>query len=126
MPSPLSIVKSRFESKQKLVEAVEKLMTEDLWLDRLSSDRGGDKGLRHVSNFKLLRLHDTFSAVKEQFGSRVGLIDAILELENRSKDEGYKRRLQKYPVPRLYDRYRSAKKRSVRAEKAQAARAATG
>lgn len=114
MPSPLSTVKERFESKEKLIEAVEKLMTDELWMNRLSSDRGGAKGLKHVSNQKLLRLHDTFTEVKEKFGTREKLIDAVLEAENRSKDEGYKQRLLKHPVPRLYDQYKSATKRAAR------------
>ncbi len=114
MPSPLSIVKERFESKAKLIEAVEKLMTDELWMDRLSSDRGGAKGLKQVSNQKLIRLHDTFTEVKEKFGTREKLIDAVLEAENRSKDEGYKQRLLKHPVPRLYDQYKSATKRAAR------------
>jgi len=115
MASPLSIVKDRFESKEKLISAVEKLMTEELWTDRLSSDRGGAKGLKHVSNQKLIRLHDTLTEVKEKFGSRDKLIEAVLEAENRTKDEGYKQRLAKHPVPRLYDQYKSAKKRAGRA-----------
>ena len=108
MNTPLSTVKERFESKEKLVEAVEKLMTDDLWVPRLSSDRGGKRGIKHVSNAKLLRLHDTFSEVKEKFGSRDKLIDAVLAAENRAKDEGYKARLAEYPIPRLYDQYKSS------------------
>ena len=57
MSTPLNTVKERFESKEKLVAAVEKLMTEDLWVPRLSSDRGGNKGVSQISNAKLLRLH---------------------------------------------------------------------
>ena len=34
--SPVTVVKERFESKEKLVEAVQKLATADLWLDRVS------------------------------------------------------------------------------------------
>ena len=39
-------------------------------------------------------------------------IDAILELSSRSKDEGYRSRLDGYPVPRLYDLLQSSKKRA--------------
>jgi hypothetical protein len=110
--SPLAIVKERFGEKAKLVEAVKAFVTEDLWLGRTSSDRGGDKGLDHVSNAKLLRLHGIFTEVKEKFGTRTKLIDAILEVENRTKDAGYRRRLEAHPVPRLYDQYRSAERRA--------------
>jgi hypothetical protein len=110
--SPLAITKERFGDKSKLVEAVKAFATEELWLARTASDRGKDKGLEHVSNAKLLRLHDTFAAVKEKFGTRAKLVDAILEAENRVKDAGFKKRLEAYPVPRLFDLYKSAAKRA--------------
>jgi hypothetical protein len=109
--NPLGLVKDKFGDKSKLVEAVKAFVTEDLWLGRTASDRGKDKGLRHVSNAKLLRLHATFSEVKEKFGTRAKLIDAILESEKRTKDAGYKKRIEAYPVPRLYDAYKSSMKR---------------
>lgn len=109
MKSPLSTVKEQFGDKAKLVAAIEKFTSEDLWLGRTNES----KGLNHVSNAKLLRLHGIFSAVKEKFGTRAKLVDAILELEKRSKDAGYRARLEVYPVPRLWDMYRSASKRSA-------------
>ena len=121
MSTPLATVKDRFESKEKLVAAVEELATDDLWVARLNSDRGGDKGLKHVSNAKLLRLHSILSEVKEQFGTRAKLIDAVLEAENRSKDTGYRSRLERYPVPRLYDQYKSSKRRAAKSSSAEAA-----
>jgi hypothetical protein len=120
MSTPAKKVKAKFESKDKLVAAVEKFMTDDLWVARLSSDRGGSRGLKHVSNAKLLRLHETFSAVKEQFKTRKGLIDAVLEAEGRTKDAGYRTRIERYPVPRLYDLYRA---QSRKAQARQAAKA---
>lgn len=119
MKSPLSTVKEKFGDKAKLVAAVEKFTSEDLWVGRTNTD----KGLAHVSNAKLLRLHAVFSAVKEKFGTRAKLIDAVVELEKRTKDAGYKARLAAFPVPRLYDMYRAASKRaggSAKAEKAAA------
>ena len=110
--TPLSQVKDRFGSKQKLVEAVEQLATDGLWIDRYNET----KGLQSVSNAKLLRLHATLAAAKERFGSRDQLIDAIAELEKRAKDEGFRTRLRRYPVARLLDLHRAA---SVRASRAQ-------
>lgn len=104
----LAVVKERFESKEKLVEAVQNLATEELWLDRVNDD----KGLARVSNEKLLRLHDVLSTVKKDFGSRDKLIGSILELEKRTKDEGYKTRLQRYPTPRLLDLHRAVSRRT--------------
>jgi hypothetical protein len=105
--TPLAVVKEKFGEKAKLVEALEKLTGEALWVSRTNKD----KGLAHVSNAKLLRLHATFTTVKEKFGTREKLIDAILELEKRSKDTGLRQRLLGWPVPRLYDTYKSAAKR---------------
>lgn len=114
--TPLQIVKDRFGDKAKLIEALRKFTNEDLWVNRLNAE----KGLEHVSNAKLLRLHDTFSAVKDKFGNRFKLIDAIVSLENRVKDAGFRTRLEKYPVPRLFDMYKSAARRQARANKAAA------
>ncbi len=111
--TPLSIVKDKFGDKAKLVAAVEKLAGEDLWVSRTNKD----KGLAHVSNSKLVHLHEVFSTVKEKFGTREKLIAAVLEVEKRTKDEGYKTHLSAYPVPRLFDLYKSASKRASVATK---------
>ena len=111
---PLARVKEQFGDKAKLVASLEKLTTEDLWVSRTNKD----KGLEHVSNAKLLRLHAVFSEVKEKFGTRDKLIDAILELEKRTKDAGWRQRLASWPVPRLYDAYKSAAKRARAADPA--------
>lgn len=107
MKSPLATVKDKFGDKAKLVAQLETFTKDDaLWVSRTNAD----KGLAHVSNAKLLRLHATFTAVKEKFGTRDKLIDAILKLENR-KDPGFRTRLSAYPVPRLWDLYKSSEKR---------------
>src|SRR5215472_6955776 len=106
--TPLAIVKEKFGEKAKLVEALEKLTGEALWVSRTNKD----KGLAHVSNAKLLRLHAIFTEVKEKFGSRDKLIDAILELEKRSEDAGLRQKISAWPVPRLFDAYKSAAKRN--------------
>lgn len=108
--TPLSRMKEQFGDKAKLVEAVEKLTGEDLWVSRTNSN----KGLGHVSNAKLLKLHATFTEVKQKFGTREKLIDAILELDKRGKDTGLRARLLEWPVPRLFDHYKSAVKRQAR------------
>jgi hypothetical protein len=107
MKSPLALVKEKFTDKKSLVTAVQKFTGEELWVAKTSKN----KGLGHVSNAKLLRLHQTFSQVKEKFGTRFKLIDAIIALESRAKDEGYRSRLLAFPVPRLWDMYKSAEKR---------------
>jgi hypothetical protein len=111
--SPLALMKESFGDKAKLVEAIEKLATADLWVARTNEN----KGLAHVSNAKLLRLHATFKEVEEKFGTREKLIDAILDLQKRSKDVGLRQKLSSWPVPRLYDTFKATAKR-VRPEPA--------
>jgi hypothetical protein len=110
---PLKAVKDRFGDKQKLVSAVKGLATDDLWLGRVNDD----KGLESVSNSKLLRLHDTLTRVKKEFGSRAKLIDSILTLSKRNKDAGLRSSLEKFPTPRLVDLQMSATRRAKAAPK---------
>jgi len=108
--SPVVVVKERFASKEKLVEAVQKLATADLWLDRVN----GAKGFAKVSNQKLLRLHDVLSDAQKRFGSRDKLISSILELKRRTKDAGYTAVLKKAPLPELLDLHASVERASKR------------
>lgn len=110
--SPLAAVKDRFESKEKLVEAVTALSSTDLWVDRI-----GEKGIAHVSNAKLLKLHQLLSDAKARFGSRDKLVTSVLEAMNRAKDAGLRTKLASYPLPRLLDIYRSATRQAKQAKK---------
>ncbi|MFW6050920.1 MAG: hypothetical protein ACODAU_07080 [Myxococcota bacterium] len=111
--APLAQVKERFGSKDALVKAVRDLATDDLWIDRVRED----DGIELISNRQLLHLHDVLSEVKSRFGSRGKLVDAILELEKREKDDGYRSRLERFPTPRLWDHYRAAQRRVERRQK---------
>ena len=104
--SPLETVKERFKNKEGLVAAVKSLAVSELWLDRLNSDKGWDS----VPNKKLLHLHDVLSQVKSQFGSRAKLIDAIAEAAKRAKDADFRKGLERFPTPRLFEIFRSAQK----------------
>ncbi|MDH5675101.1 MAG: hypothetical protein OEZ06_23435 [Myxococcales bacterium] len=106
--SPIQTVKERFNDKASLVAAVQSLISDDLWLDRVNSE----KGLGLISNRKLLHLHEVLSAVKERFGSREKLIEAIAEGAKRAKDADYKKSLERFPTPRLYELYRAGVKRA--------------
>ena len=99
--SPSATVKEQFGDKAKLVAALGPFTNDDLWVKRVNEK----KGLERVSNAKLLKLFNVLTAVKDKFGTRFKLVDAICEVEKRAKDEGYKKRLLEYPVPRLYDLY---------------------
>jgi len=106
--SPLARVKEQFSDKAKLVEAIRSLAGDDLWVSRVNES----KGLAHVSNAKLLRLHAVFTEVRSSFKTRQELIDALLDIQKRSKDAGLRSKLSAWPVPRLLDAYRSAKRRA--------------
>jgi hypothetical protein len=106
--SPLAIVKEKFGEKSKLIAALSEFTNNDLWVDRVNKN----KTLERVANAKLLRLHRIFSEVKEKFGSRAKLIDAICEMEKRSGDPGFRKRLESRPVPRLYDVYQAVARRT--------------
>jgi hypothetical protein len=108
--TPFARVKEQFETKEKLVAAVQALATEALWLNRTNEN----KGLARVSNAKLLRLFDALTTAKNDFGSREKLVGAILDSENRSKDAGYKARLESFPLPRLLDLQRASARRAKR------------
>ena len=118
--TPVSQVKERFESKDKLVAAVQKLATADLWSDRVNSA----KGLGRVSNAKLVRLHDTLTDAQKRFGSRDKLIGSIVELNKRVKDKGFAAKLAAYPLPQLLDLHAAATRASKRAEVAAKAKPA--
>lgn len=106
--SPLQIVKEKFNDKAGLVAAVKALATDDLFVDRTNDE----KGLEHVSNAKLLHLHEVLSTVKSEFGSRAKLIDGILAAEKRTKDTDYRTRFERWPTPRLLEYYRAGQKRA--------------
>jgi hypothetical protein len=110
--SPLQQVKGQFGDKTKLISAVQALTTDALWLDRVNEN----KGLAKVSNAKLLRLHAALSRAKQEFGTRDKLIGAVLDLDKRGKDDGYKAHLAGYPVPRLLDLHDALGKKSGRAK----------
>lgn len=118
---PAGQVKGQFETKGKLVSAVQALATSALWLDRVNAD----KGLAKVSNAKLLRLHSALSRAKEEFGSRDKLIGAVLALGKRTGDEGYKSRLAGYPLPRLLDLHDSLTRSSSSSSKTAKPKAAS-
>jgi hypothetical protein len=118
--SPLASVKERFESKTKLVLAVEKLANKDLWLDRVN----GTKGLSKISNAKLIRLHDLLTQAKESFGTREKLVASIVELSQKQKDKAFAESLGGYPLPRLLDLHRTLARADKRSKATPAPKAA--
>ena len=58
--------------------------------------------------------------VKETFGTRAKLIDAIIGLQKREKDQDFRKRYDGHPVPRLFDIYRTLQKQAKAAAKTKA------
>jgi hypothetical protein len=113
--SPLALVKERFTNKEGLVAAVKALATDELFNGQRLNE---GKGLDHVSNKKLLHLHDVLSQVQKQHGSRSKLIDAVCDAEKRTKDAGYRARLERRSTPELWQQLTVANKRTKLAQKA--------
>jgi len=109
--TPLAEIKERFGSKENLVKELKTIFEKgDMFLDRLNAD----KGLDHVANSKLIKLHDVAAEVKERFSSRAKLTEDLLKMLKREKDAGLKSRFDKWGLPRLWDYYKAATKRVKR------------
>jgi hypothetical protein len=102
-------MRAGFSSKQDLIDKLKGLATGDLWTDRLNSARSWTG----LSNQKLLRLHAILSEVKEKYGSREKLIDALVAAMGRATDKDFRTHFALWPLPRLLDAVRSAEKRKA-------------
>lgn len=68
--------------------------------------------LKTASNQQLLRLRRVTDAVKQKYGSREGLIEAIGKRENKGKDKDYLAKLDRLSLPNLLDLATSAERRA--------------
>jgi hypothetical protein len=83
MSTPLQTVKARFGSKEELVNKLSAIIERDA----NESDKALADRLLRVPNSKLLTLFDRATTVKEKFGSREALAEAVLRLRaGDSKD----------------------------------------
>jgi len=107
--TPLQEIKERFGSKDKLVKELKGMFDKgDLFVERLNPD----KGIAHVANAKLLKLYDVATEVKERFSTRAKLTEDLLKTLKREKDEGFKEKLDRWGLPRLWDYYKSVTKKN--------------
>jgi len=94
-------------SKEDLVKKlVEPLAAEDQDTDALSAR------LSKASNAQLLRLLRVVDAVKEKYGSRAKLIEAVGKAVGKAKDKDFLAKLGSFSLPRLLDLARSAERRA--------------
>jgi hypothetical protein len=68
--------------------------------------------LKTASNAQLLRLQKIADQVKQKFGSREGLIEAIGKTEKKSGDKDYIAKLETLSLPNLFDLATSAERRA--------------
>lgn len=68
--------------------------------------------LKTASNTQLLRLHRVVETVKQKWGSREKLIQAITDAAKKGKDKDYVAKLDTFSLPRLVDLATSAARRA--------------
>lgn len=68
--------------------------------------------LKTASNAQLLRLQRVTEQVKQKYGSREGLIEAIGKSANKGKDKDYLAKLGKLSLPNLLDLATTAERRA--------------
>ena len=104
---PLARVKAGAGSK----EALAKALAPTLAIGNEDTDVL-EKRLKTASNAQLLRLQKVADAVKQKYGSRAGLIEAIGKTEKKSKDKDYLAKLETFSLPHLLDLAVSGERRA--------------
>ncbi len=107
--TPLAKVKRLHGSKEKLVETVVDMLGKE------SSDESPAElkaRLSAASNQKLLRLHASLVEIKDKYGSKDQLVQALCDAKGKGKDGDYVSKLGSYSIHRLLDMMRSASRDS--------------
>ena len=107
--SPLAEVKEKFGSRDELI----KIVKGEIERPEGMSDDDFDAKVRTISNRKLLKLHAAHEDVTKRFGSKAGLVDAIIAIVNKGKvDQVYRASLLKKREALLLDLHASLEKKS--------------
>ena len=107
--SPLAEVKEKFGSRDELI----KIVKGEIERPEGMSDDDFDAKVRTISNRKLLKLHAAHEDVTKRFGSKAGLVDAIIAIVNKGKvDQVYRTSLLKKREAQLLDLHASLEKKS--------------
>lgn len=113
--SPLSLVKEQFGTKEQLVDALTALP--EGVLSRGEEDKDAFRTrLLTAANSKLLRLHTIGKSIADRWGSKDKMVDALLTLQRRGKDEDYRSKLGSLPLGKLYDQVKSMERAVKRAQ----------
>lgn len=102
--SPLAQVKRLHSSKEALIDA----LAGDLARETGDSKDAARERLAGAPNTKLLRLHQALTSMRDQYGSKDKLIQAVSQARGHGKDRDYAAKLQTYSIPRLLDMMRAA------------------
>lgn len=109
--SPLAEVKEKFGSRDELIKVVMGKIERPEGMN----DDAFAKKVRTISNRKLLKLNAAHEDMIKRFGSKDGLVDAIIGLEkedNHKVDTVRRAHLMTLRVAQLLDRYKSLEKKS--------------
>lgn len=100
--SPLQIVKEKYGSKDKLIEAAAKV------LEPAQGEESGEfkQRLKYVSNAKLLHLVDVADRVAK-LGGKSALAQSVADLRKQGKDKDFVRKLGESSMSALVDMHRS-------------------
>ncbi|MBI3074573.1 MAG: hypothetical protein HYY84_20865 [Deltaproteobacteria bacterium] len=103
--TPVQIVRERFGSKEKLVGE----LVGTLERPEGESDEDFKARLLRVTNAQLLRLHAVETRVREQFGSKEKLADAVYAQRRKGKaDKDFRARLSGLRNAQLLDKFLAA------------------
>jgi hypothetical protein len=102
--TPLAQVKRLHSSKEGLIEA----LAGDLARETGDSKDSVKERLAGAPNTKLLRLHQALTSLRDKYGSKDKLIQALSQARGHGKDRDYAAKLQTYSIPRLLDMMRAA------------------
>ncbi len=107
--SPLAEVKEKFGSRAELIKVVMGKIERPEGM----SDEAFEKKMRTVSNRKLLKLNAAHEDMIKRFGSKDGLVDAIIAMECKGKVDSVRRNaLMGRRVAQLLDLHMGLVKRS--------------
>jgi len=101
--TPLQEVNERFGSKTALADKLIGVLERDEALE----DDEFERSVRTASNRQLLRLHEVHEIVSKRFGSKEGLVDAILSKKFPKGNDAYRTKLLGQRPTRLLDLYRA-------------------
>jgi hypothetical protein len=103
--TPLAKVKRLHGGKETLVDSLVAALAKD-------SDESTEElkqRLMTVSNKKLLRLSQALQQVREKYGSKDKLVEAVSTAKGKSRDQDYIDKLHSLPITRLLDMAGSAR-----------------